>query len=326
MGDSKTSLLACLKVLEKYSDETHPIKIEDIQGHLKEDFNIEIDRRTIYNNIALLEQFEYEISNYKENRVGYYLVNRQFEKSEIIVMVNAIHASNSISPGFSRDLIKRLLLTQGENYYKSKRHQYWTNTHKMKDGDFFYRIEIINEAICQNKCIEFDYMRFNLSKELVKRREQKYVIHPYKIVYSDEKSYLVGKSNNHLGAFEFSNYRIDKIRNCSLLEDMPCHPLLVSEEELLSEYSQDRPYMFSGDFIKAELRCDLSILDQVIDTFGTSIILTKDTESGFIARIKTTEKELLIFAFQYAQNSEILKPLSLREIYLEELKAVLKKY
>lgn len=325
MAEKKESILATLKVLDKFSDEDHPLSAMQIQQYLKEEFGVEIERRTIYSNLDLLRTYEYEINTYQENHQGYYLMNRMFEESEIILLANAIHASKSVSPSQSRDLIKRLLLTQGEYYFRSRRDLYWSDSHKLKDNEFFYRIEMINRAIFNHVCIELDYMHFNLDKELVQRRSDKYILHPYKIVYSDEKSYLVAKSDNHLEEFEFSNYRIDKIRNCRMLTQKTNY-LTLKEEEMLKQYSQDRPYMFSGEFIRATFRCSYSILDPVIDTFGNSVILSEESDKTFRATVNATEKEILIFAFQYARDIELLEPESIRENYVKELDELRKRY
>lgn len=325
MAEKKESLLGCLKILEKYSDEEHPLSATQIQKYLKDEYDIEIERRTVYANLEALRNYDYDISNYQDNHQGYYLMNRTFEESEIILLANAIHASKSVSPNHTKDLIKRLLMTQGENYYKKKKELYWKDNHKLHDNEFFFRIEMINNAIYQQNCIEFDYMHFDLNKNLIQRRDTKYRLHPYKIVYSDEKSYLVAKSDNHLGEFEFSNYRIDKIRNCRIIKKR-VNPLTSQERDMLEQYSQDRPYMFSGTFIRATLRCDYSILDQVIDTFGASVSLSPDINQKFLARITATENEIMIFSFQYARNIELLDPLSLRDEYIKQVKELLGKY
>lgn len=57
-----------------------------------------IERRTLYANIQMLKEFGYEISTYQENGHGYYLDNRDFEESEIMLLCNAVHAVQFYSP------------------------------------------------------------------------------------------------------------------------------------------------------------------------------------------------------------------------------------
>ena len=112
MAEKKQSLLALLEVLKKYSDENHPLSIKDIQAYLLSEYDLELDRRTLYTSMELLRDFGYEISEYDGN--GYYLIERQFEKAEILLLCNAIHASHFISSKQSDELIRKLLNTQSK--------------------------------------------------------------------------------------------------------------------------------------------------------------------------------------------------------------------
>ena len=95
MAEKKQSLLALIEILKKYSDENNLLSIKDIQTYLISEYDIELDRRTLYTSMELLRDFGYEISEYNGN--GYYLIERQFEKAEILLLCNAIHASHFIS-------------------------------------------------------------------------------------------------------------------------------------------------------------------------------------------------------------------------------------
>ena len=51
----KLALLRILQILQKYSDCDHPLTQEDIALHLENDYGIEIERKAIGRNIALLK-------------------------------------------------------------------------------------------------------------------------------------------------------------------------------------------------------------------------------------------------------------------------------
>ena len=84
MAEKKQSLLALIEILKKHSDENHVLSIKDIQSHLLNKYDIELDRRTLYTSKELFRDFGYEISEYDGN--GYYLMERQFEKAEILLL------------------------------------------------------------------------------------------------------------------------------------------------------------------------------------------------------------------------------------------------
>ena len=118
MEGKKFSILAILEVLKRYSDEDHILTVKEINSHLKNEYDLELERRTLYSNVDLLKQFGYDISDFDDNGKGYYLASRQFDKGEILLLCNAIHASHFISSRQSDDLIRKLLDTQSR--YEAK--------------------------------------------------------------------------------------------------------------------------------------------------------------------------------------------------------------
>ena len=112
MAEKKQSLLALIEIMKKYSDERHPLTIKEIQNYLLNEYDINLDRRTLYASMELLRDFNYEVSEYDGK--GYYLIERQFEKGEILLLCNAVHASHFISAKQSDDLIRKLLNTQSK--------------------------------------------------------------------------------------------------------------------------------------------------------------------------------------------------------------------
>ena len=110
--EKKTSVLAVLEILQRESDRDHPLTAAQIQQKMEQLYQCPIERRTLYANIQMLKEFGYEISTYQENGHGYYLDNRDFEESEIMLLCNAVHASNFIPRKHSNNLIKKLLATQ----------------------------------------------------------------------------------------------------------------------------------------------------------------------------------------------------------------------
>ena len=57
MAEKKQSLLALIEILKKHSDENHPLTIKDIQSHLLNEYDLELDRRTLYTSMELLRDF-----------------------------------------------------------------------------------------------------------------------------------------------------------------------------------------------------------------------------------------------------------------------------
>lgn len=321
MEEKKTSSLALIKVLQEYSDENHILSQPELLGLLNTIYNISLDRRTLYKNIEMLQDFGYDISVYTENGKGYYLRDRDFEPSQINILCNAIHSSSFIPSSSSKELIDKLLSTQSK-YFKDdyKATVFMENKKKKDNKEFFLNVEIITEAIKNRKTISFNYTRYNLDKELVNKRNEPYNISPYYVVSRNDKVFLIGKSIHHEDLIHF---RIDRMKNVKITKD---RYIRLAKNEDPYEYAKNKIYMYQGQDFSVAIKCDYTILDDVIDIFGKDIRLQKQDDEHFIAYVKSSKQGMVYLALQYINHMEVLEPSTIRQEIKETLKNGEKKY
>ena len=320
MAEKKQSLLALLEILKKYSDETHPLSIKDIQTHLLNEYDINLDRRTLYTSMELLRDFGYEVSDYETSK-GYYLIDRQFEKAEILLLCNAIHASHFISSKQSDDLIKKLLNTQSKYEQKEfKDRVYMANPLKTNNKQLLLNIEVVSEAIKDNRQLSFIYTRYNTKKQLVDRRIQPYIVEPRYIVYADSRPYLIVTSQNHEG---FIHYRLDRMKNVEILNEKSRR---LPKESDPYEYARNKLFMYNGEILTVTFRCKEKIMDHMIDIFGPDLFVISDDDDYFTIKVKTSEQGALYLAQQFMENITILEPAELKNKFIENIKSVQKNY
>ena len=320
MDEKKTSAIAVLRILEEFSDEQHILTQPQLLEFLSSIYNVSLDRRTLYRNIEMLQDFGYDISTYSENGKGYYLRDRTFEQSQIFLLCNAIHSSNFIPQNSSKELIDKLLDTQSR-YFKNdfKDMVFVENKMKKENKEFFLNIEMLAEAIKNKKAISFSYTKYDLNKNLIDRRQEPYVFSPYYLVYNLDKTYLIGRSRNHE---DFTHFRVDRMKKIKIVDE----PYIkLSKREDPYEYAKNKIYMYHGDSDTIALKCDMSILDDVIDTFGKDITLETDG-NGFKAYVKASKDGIVYFALQYARYMEVLEPKDVRDEIAKVLKEAIKKY
>ena len=113
----KLALLRILQILEEYSDFDHPLKQEEIARYLEKDYGIEIERKAIGRNLSLLKEAGYDISS---DRRGSYLESRNFEDSELRMLIDGVLASKYITAKHSKELIERLC-SQANKYFRATR-------------------------------------------------------------------------------------------------------------------------------------------------------------------------------------------------------------
>ena len=109
MAEKKHISFTLLQILQEETDEDHILSASELMERINQRLDLNIERRTVYSNIDILRQAGYEISDYNENGKGYWLKTRQFDKGEILLLCNAVHASHFISHEQSEALIEKLL-------------------------------------------------------------------------------------------------------------------------------------------------------------------------------------------------------------------------
>lgn len=319
MEDSRMSAIAILYILKEYSDEAHPLSSNACIPLLEQVYDIKINRGTLSAYIKQLRNFGIDIQT--TNR-GYYLIDRDLEKSEVHVLCNLIHSSHFICDSSSFQLIDKLLKTQSRYHRKDfKNAVYIQNSRKTKNRQLFLNVDILSEAIQENKMIQMYYLTYNLKKELIRKREKPYFLHPYYIVEENGNLYLICKTDKH---DDFTHYRIDRMQDIRKL-DTSADALRNSFDPYA--YSKTKMYLYSGEPVAVFLRCHKMILNDVIDQFGQEIILQETKGSDyFIARIYSTETGIMYYAMQYALYCEILEPSELRERVRNNLRKALSVY
>ena len=321
MAEKKQSNMLLLDILKKYSDENHILSTKDLQKHLETLYGVNLERRTIYSNLDILRQAGYKISDVADNGKGYFLEERQFDKGEVLLLCNAIHASHFISQKQSRKLIDTLLETQSR--YDAKEFTdkvYMPNPQKTQNKELMYNVEIVSEAIRENRTLKFTYLKYGKDKKLEPRREEPYIVEPRYIVYADSKAYMISTSPRHEG---FTHYRLDKMSNATV-EKEKSRPLPKSVDAY--QYARNKLFMYSGEMETVSFRCHERIMDQMIDIFGPEINTFSDGSEYFILNVKTSHTGALYLAQQFMEYIELLEPQSLREEFKEHLKAAAKKY
>ncbi|MCH5279092.1 MAG: WYL domain-containing protein [Christensenellaceae bacterium] len=312
----RANIICILKILEHYSDEDHILGMHEIIDHMRDDFGLKVDRRTVYSAIAALntDKLGYDISCYDENGKGYYLRSRLFEPSEVRLLTDAVYSLHYITNKQTSDMVDKIQSTLSINYRSSYKHLFSVNTErKTENRTVFYNIDVLEEAISEGKKVMFAYMRYGLDKRLHPRREEEYVVNPYSMVCDNQNYYLIcikeGKSN-------ISYYRIDLMKDIKITDDQI--DVKPSEADLMS--TKKIVYAYAGKQEDIVLRCDNSVIGGVIDKFGTDIRITACDENRFDVRLRAVPTGVLYWTMQYLSKVEIISPKSMREEAIKLIK------
>ncbi|HVI39943.1 MAG TPA: WYL domain-containing transcriptional regulator [Anaerovoracaceae bacterium] len=303
MLTEKTNILCILEILKKYSDSDHILSVYDILEKLKLIYDIKADRRTVYRNIDALIELGYDISKYSENKEGYYLRERDFEASELHMLCDAVLTAECISERQGKTLIKKLQ-GLGSIYQTSctKNLSLMKTDKKAPNPEVFLNIELLDEAISQQKQVEFDYLTYDLSLTLKPRRKEKYIVSPYTLYYSGGQYYLLSGMDTHEG---ITHYRLDRMKHLRITDTLS-KP--ISKGFNIYDYASKSLFMFSGETQAFTIRCAKKILNDVVDRFGDQIIITDSDDDTFTTIVKATCGGMRIWAIHYIETCEVLEP------------------
>ena len=183
--NQKRKLLVLLELLQRQSDEDHPIPLSGLSAALERE-GISAERKTIYDDLETLRVQGYDIQNRK--REGYYLADRPFQLPELKLLVDAVQSSKFISQRKSSQLISKLeQLTSVHEAAKLQRQVYVDGRVKTMNERVYYTIDAIHDAIAAGVRVRFRYFDYNVSKEKVYRKDGTYYeVSPYALLWDDE--------------------------------------------------------------------------------------------------------------------------------------------
>ena len=106
-SNQKLKLLYLRRILLEETDDTHHLNAEQLVSRL-EQLGINADRKTIYADVAALQDYGMDIFLQRGPGGGYSVSSREFELPELKLLVDAIQCSRFITEKKSRELIGKI--------------------------------------------------------------------------------------------------------------------------------------------------------------------------------------------------------------------------
>ena len=317
----KLALLRILQILEQYSNYDNPLKQEDIARCLDRDCGIVIERKAIGRNISLLKEAGYDVMS---DRRGSYLASREFDDSELRLLIDGVLASKYITARHSKELIEKLC-SLSNRYFRSHVKNIWSVNEWSKTDNqaLFWNIEVIDTAIERGKQVAFSYNKYGADKKLHKTSDQ--CVTPYQMILHNQRYYLIACNEKwkNLG-----HYRLDRITDIRMTDE-PATPLrsLPGHKNGIDykEYATSLPYMFTDRPQGIEFLADPGIVDQIVDWFGDNARIQSSGEKLNVY-VRASPMAMEYWAMQYLNFVEILSPASLRKRIAANLEAARGKY
>ncbi len=317
----KLKILYIWDYLQKNSHQDKPVRANELIAML-DTHGILCDRKTIYSDIAALQDFGVDILCQPGRNGGYYIASQNFELPELKLLIDAVQSSRFLTERKSRDLIEKLCtLCSTQDAKLMRRDVYVSGRVKTMNETIYYAVDAIQEAIAQNKQITFRYFDWGLNGTRV-YRDRTYAASPYGLCQDNENCYLLALSPRH----GITSYRVDRMSHITLSSEsrLPC-PELTGKK--LTEYANRMFQMYSGDTTAVKLRFHRSLSNVVIDRFGKDTMLLPDGEEHFVFTVPVAVSPLFLsWVMGFGDKAKILYPQSVIRQCRELCAQILQQY
>ena len=307
--NQKLKILYILDYLQKNSHEDRPIKTGELITMLDRQHNISCDRKTVYSDIAALQDYGIDIVALPGRNGGYYIASRNFELPELKLLIDAVQSSRYLTEKKSRELIEKLCNQCNEQDAKlMKRTVLVSGRVKSMNETIYYNVDAIQEAIAQDRQITFRYFDWDLGGKR-RYREKEYLASPYGLCQDNENCYLLALSQRH----GITSYRVDRMVDIQLAESRrdPC-PELTGKA--LHEHANRLFQMYSGDAVTVKLRFHRDLLNVAIDRFGRDTMLIPDGPDHFNFTVKVAVSPMFLsWVIGFGSKAKVLHPQSVVE-------------
>lgn len=302
--NQKLKIFYILDYLQKNSHQDHPVRAAELLTMLEQQHNIICERKTIYSDIAALQDYGVDIVSIPGKNGGYYIASRNFELPELKLLIDAVQSSRFLTEKKSRELIEKLC-SQCSVYDARlmRRDVLVSGRVKSMNETIYYNVDAIQDAIAENRQITFRYFDYGLDGKR-HYRNRNYQASPYGLCQDHENCYLLAHSERH----GVTSYRVDRMSDIRLLDD-PRTPCPELTGKALTEHANRLFQMYAGEQTAVKLRFHRSLINAVIDRFGREVMLIPDGEEHFVFTAEVAVSPMFLsWVIGFGQKAKILYP------------------
>lgn len=319
--NQKKKLLALYQILCEYTDDNHGLSMSEILSKLK-DYGIVAERRSIYDDIEILQtDFGFDIDTRRTETTRYHLQSREFELSELKLLVDCVQASKFITDKKTESLIKKLEhLCSKEEAKEIHRQIYLTNRIKSMNNSIYYNTGTIHHAIATGTQITFQYLHYTISKELTLRRGgAQYCVSPFALIYAEENYYLLAYDAK---AEKFKHYRVDRMKGIACIAAAREGTEAFKQIDMAT-YAAKNFAMFGGEVKNLTLEFSNHLIGVVIDRFGKNVIIRKANDECFQINVDVAvSQQFFGWIFGLGESARIVAPQEVAESMQKMLEVV----
>ena len=323
--NQKLKLYYLARIMVQKTDDEHYLTMPEIKSHLEE-FGVTADRKSLYDDLEALRVLGIDVIGEQVGRKFFYHVgSKNFEIAELKLLVDAIQSSKFITEKKTGELIKKLTgLCSEYEATQLKRQVEVQGRIKTMNESIYYIVDDIHTAISTNKQISFEYLKWNVKKEMVPRKEGLYIVSPWALTWDDENYYLIGYDHD---AGKIKHFRVDKMRQIKVMDAKREGKELFNAEDMAA-YTKMNFGMFGGEETKVKIAFREDFAGIILDRFGKDITIRPYSQGGWFETWVEVALSAQFYGWMFALGDavKVAGPEDITNKYKEWVKKVSKLY
>lgn len=278
-NSQKIKLLKILELLQRETDEQHPISRLDLCRRMEEQ-GISCSPRTLTRDMAVFHEYGYEIMSCQlGHQRGYYVIDRSFSVPELKILMDAVQAAGFITEKKTTELIEKIADLGGSNRAALlKDNLVRFNTRKHSNESVYYNVSYLEEALRKKHKASFCYFDLDENAQRVYRREhERYITEPLALVFDAGYYYLLCYNTDPEKFGDTVTYRVDRMDAVNVEEESVSSEA-KAQRKGLDGYTSRVFRMFGGPEEKSRLTFTNDLIGVVFDYFGEDIQINRNDE------------------------------------------------
>ena len=292
---------AILKILQRYTDEDHRLKQQDIIDLVERETGQVHARKSIRKDLQELLDAGYPVHYAK----GWFY-EHEFCPAELNLIVDSLRSAAGITASQRDELIRKVSRLGGEWYANDE-----TNTQlRPANPQFLYSLDVLHEAVKSGRKVIFYYGNYDIDKQLHYRcrddgNPRDYLINPYHILTTNGRYYLICNVDKY---DTIAHFRVERIMDIQMT-DQPIKPLeQVSGCEKgidIQRYINDHPYMYNGKPKNHTFLAKAEALNDIFDWFGMESHIEPAGEDVIRATVRADAVSFEYWCRRYMEHLDV---------------------
>lgn len=315
---TKLRILYLYQHLLKHSDAEHPISTGQLIADLKKEYDIDVNRNTLANDLAMLDKSGFNIEVIHSQSNSYYIDTQKFDLAELKILIDAVSSSKFITEKKSKALIEKLLSLTTDHYASQlRRHVTVEGRVKSDNEKGYYIVDAINEAIDDGVKIRFQYADYSVKGRKILRHDgEYYVVSPYALIWDGDYYYVVGYGEKRriVQSFRLDRfYRTPEVLKESAVPAPEGFSLEMYAKSVFRMYDTDQP-------VEVQLLCVNKLANAIVDRFGKNTAMMAVDINHFTVNVTVCASPTFYrWVFGWNGDMKILGPKSVVVEYKEML-------